>query len=141
MTENTTTFSAQVEEDAELVEQFEEYQTANAMTSKSEAVRTLIREGLENTDTTGDSSTQSGFDADTRLLKTALVSAIGSLVGSGTIVVLVGAYLRWYDVATDADLELQAEDIELLRWGLRRHADTDDSDLLPTGISEQNEDN
>jgi hypothetical protein len=140
MTENTTTFSAQVEEDAELVEQFEQYQTANAMTSKSEAVRTLIREGLEDTDTSDDSQTETDSDGNIPLLETALLSAIGSLVGSGTIVVLVGAYLRWHDVATDTDLELQAEDAELLRWGLRRHDDTDDTDLLPTGMSEQNED-
>lgn len=44
---STTTFSAQVEEDSELVDQFEEYRESNSMTSKSEAVRTLIREGLE----------------------------------------------------------------------------------------------
>ena len=44
---STTTFSAQVEEDSELVDQFEEYRESNSMTSKSEAVRTLIREGLD----------------------------------------------------------------------------------------------
>jgi len=44
---STTTLSAQVEEDSELVDQFQEYRESNSMTSKSEAVRTLIREGLE----------------------------------------------------------------------------------------------
>jgi hypothetical protein len=44
---STTTFSAQVEEDSELVDQFQEYREENSMTSKSEAVRTLLREGLE----------------------------------------------------------------------------------------------
>jgi hypothetical protein len=140
MTENTTTIATKVDQDANLVQDFEEYCERNSMQSKSEGVRTLMREGLDNTDTTDDSQTETDSDADIRLLKTALVSAIGSLVGSGTIVVLVGAYLRWYDIPTDTDLELQAEDMELLRWGLRRHADTDDSDLLPAGMSEQDED-
>ena len=39
--------SAQVDEGTELAQQFSEYQQQNAMTSKSEAVRHLLRAGLE----------------------------------------------------------------------------------------------
>ena len=38
--------SAQVDTETELAQQFEEYQQRNAMTSKSEAVRHLLRAGL-----------------------------------------------------------------------------------------------
>ena len=41
-----TTFSAQVDEDSGLVEQFEEYRQQKGMT-KSEAVRSLMRQSLE----------------------------------------------------------------------------------------------
>ena len=43
----TTTLAANMDEDAETFERFEEYRQKKGMTSKSEAVRTLIREGLE----------------------------------------------------------------------------------------------
>lgn len=51
----TKTVSAALEVDSELFEQFEQYQDANGMTSKSEAVRTLLRAGLnEEFDSDGD---------------------------------------------------------------------------------------
>lgn len=47
----TKTVSAALEVDSKLFEEFEEYQEKNGMTSKSEAVRTLLRAGLaEQTD-------------------------------------------------------------------------------------------
>lgn len=42
----TKTVSAALEVDSKLFEEFEEYQEKNGMTSKSEAVRTLLRAGL-----------------------------------------------------------------------------------------------
>jgi len=47
MSQERTTLSAQVDTDTELAQQFVEYQQRNAMTSRSEAVRHLIRAGLE----------------------------------------------------------------------------------------------
>lgn len=46
MSADTKTLSAAVEVDSELAEQFEEYREQNGMTSKSEAVRHLLRAGL-----------------------------------------------------------------------------------------------
>lgn len=46
MSAETKTLSAAVEVDSELAEQFEEYREQNGMTSKSEAVRHLLRAGL-----------------------------------------------------------------------------------------------
>lgn len=46
MAMSMTTFSAQVDEDSGLVDQFEEYRSQNGMT-KSEAVRSLMRQSLE----------------------------------------------------------------------------------------------
>lgn len=42
-----TTLSAQVDSDTELAKQFKKYREQNGMTSKSEAVRHLVRSGLE----------------------------------------------------------------------------------------------
>lgn len=41
------TLSAQVDKDSELARDFEEYRESQGMTSKSEAVRTLVRDSLE----------------------------------------------------------------------------------------------
>lgn len=46
MSADTKTLSAAVEVDSELAEQFEEFRDQNGMTSKSEAVRHLLRAGL-----------------------------------------------------------------------------------------------
>lgn len=43
----TTTLAANMSEDSETFEAFEEFQEKKGMTSKSEAVRSLIRDGLE----------------------------------------------------------------------------------------------
>jgi hypothetical protein len=47
MTRDTVTISAKLDSDSTLAEEFEEYREANSMTSKSEAVRHLLRAGLE----------------------------------------------------------------------------------------------
>jgi hypothetical protein len=47
MSQSRVTLSAQVDSDTDLASQFEQYQQSNAMTSKSEAVRHLVRAGLE----------------------------------------------------------------------------------------------
>jgi hypothetical protein len=47
MPQDTTTVSAKLESDSTLATEFEEYRDANGMTSKSEAVRHLLRAGLE----------------------------------------------------------------------------------------------
>lgn len=55
MSADTKTLSAAVEVDSELAEQFEEFREQNGMTSKSEAVRHLLRAGLaEQTDDSDD---------------------------------------------------------------------------------------
>ena len=46
MSADTKTLSAAVEVDSELAEQFEQFREQNGMTSKSEAVRHLLRAGL-----------------------------------------------------------------------------------------------
>lgn len=58
MSTERTTLSAQVDSDTELAKQFEEYREQNAMTSRSEAVRHLVRAGLEQ-----ELSKQAGDDA------------------------------------------------------------------------------
>lgn len=47
MPQDTKTVSAKLEADSTLATEFEEYRDANGMTSKSEAVRHLLRAGLE----------------------------------------------------------------------------------------------
>lgn len=44
---SSTTFAAQVDDDSQLAQEFEEYREQRSMHSKSEAVRTLLREGLQ----------------------------------------------------------------------------------------------
>jgi Arc/MetJ-type ribon-helix-helix transcriptional regulator len=68
MSTERTTLSAQVDSDTELAKQFEEYREQNAMTSRSEAVRHLVRAGLEQelskqTDDDAADSTASGQSA------------------------------------------------------------------------------
>jgi Arc/MetJ-type ribon-helix-helix transcriptional regulator len=58
MSTERTTLSAQIDSDTELAKQFEEYREQNAMTSRSEAVRHLVRAGLEQ-----ELSKQAGDDA------------------------------------------------------------------------------
>lgn len=47
MSRDLVTISARVDEDSDLAQEFDQYQKQNSMTSKSEAVRHLIRSGLE----------------------------------------------------------------------------------------------
>jgi VIT1/CCC1 family predicted Fe2+/Mn2+ transporter len=47
MPQDTKTVSAKLNSDSTLAAQFEEYRDANGMTSKSEAVRHLLRAGIE----------------------------------------------------------------------------------------------
>jgi hypothetical protein len=47
MPQDTKTVSAKLDADSALATEFEEYREANGMTSKSEAVRHLLRAGLE----------------------------------------------------------------------------------------------
>jgi hypothetical protein len=68
MPQETKTVSAKLEADSTLATEFEEYRDANGMTSKSEAVRHLLRAGLEQeqsqqTDDDAADSTASGQSA------------------------------------------------------------------------------
>jgi|APHM01.1.fsa_nt_gi hypothetical protein len=45
---SSVTIATKVDEESNLVQEFEEYKKRKSMNSKSEAVRTLLREGLEN---------------------------------------------------------------------------------------------
>lgn len=47
MSRDLRTISARVDEDSDLAQQLDQYQAQNSMTSKSEAVRHLLRSGLE----------------------------------------------------------------------------------------------
>jgi Arc/MetJ-type ribon-helix-helix transcriptional regulator len=77
---STTTFSAQVESDSELVDQFEEYREENSMTSKSEAVRTLLREGLEDEQNSQDPQSATDTESSTRTTDDRPDFAVDSLV-------------------------------------------------------------
>lgn len=68
MPQDTKTVSAKLDADSTLATEFEEYRAANGMTSKSEAVRHLLRAGLEQeqsqqTDDDAADSTASGQSA------------------------------------------------------------------------------
>lgn len=65
MSADTKTLSAAVEVDSELAEQFEEFREQNGMTSKSEAVRHLLRAGLaEQTDDSDEAEQTDDSDDD-----------------------------------------------------------------------------
>ena len=63
MSSETVAVSAQLRKDSKLAEDFEEYQEANSMTSRSEAVRHLMRAGLESEMSSNDDRA-SDVDAD-----------------------------------------------------------------------------
>lgn len=72
---SSVTIATQVNEDDNLVQEFEEYCERNSMQSKSEGVRTLIREGLEESDEDEEGETSSQ-DTQTRRATTPLQDAL-----------------------------------------------------------------
>ena len=60
------TISTQVEEDSELIDEFNDYREQNSMNSKSEAVRTLMRDALQDRDDEGDSQREDTEEDETK---------------------------------------------------------------------------
>jgi hypothetical protein len=71
-----TTLSAQVDSDTELEQQFEQFRDQNGMTSKSEAVRHLLRSGLEQELEQPDDAADDGSAQSTRATTDAAHDAI-----------------------------------------------------------------
>lgn len=90
-----TTFSAQVDEDSGLVEQFEEYRMQKGMT-KSEAVRSLMRQSLERElDASEDEPVEPDRDRDQRADAVMSESTVSIIEGNEAIIIgfafLIGA--------------------------------------------------
>lgn len=79
------TLSAQVDEDSDLAKQFEEYREEKGMKSKSEAVRTLVRDSLERDTMSVIGRLRSFTPADSLLVWTGLIFAIPYLLGGDAL--------------------------------------------------------
>ena len=127
--------SAQVDTDTELAQQFQEYQQQNAMTSKSEAVRHLLRAGLaqeleqpddvdDDRDAARDADSSPSIDLNLIQGNEAIILGFAFLIGSNDILaaltaiagglggwlfiaigLLLSAWLLW-DFAAGVDIEM-----------------------------------
>ena len=128
--------SAQVDTDTELAQQFQEYQQQNAMTSKSEAVRHLLRAGLaqeleqpddvdDDRDAARDADSSPSIDLNLIQGNEAIILGFAFLIGSNDILaaltaiagglggwlfiaigLLLSAWLLW-DFAAGLDIEIE----------------------------------
>jgi len=136
MSRDLVTISARVDADSDLAEQMEQYRSQNSMTSKSEAVRHLLRAGLEQEleqpdDVVDDARDVAPDDADSPTIdlnliqgNEAIILGFAFLIGSNdiltTLTAIAGGMGGWlfifiglllsawllYDFAAGLDLEI-----------------------------------
>lgn len=87
MGDDTRVLSAAIEEDSKLSEEFDEFQSERGHISKSEAVRALLRSGLENERQSTERDPSKSQDVELNLLdgNMTLIFGIAFLLGSNTI--------------------------------------------------------